>query len=260
MKYLNILILLFLILTFCNKDDEPKFINQNSDEIVKYVINLSGMKIINYTKYINDELIESTSFQESDTTIIRLTTNAENEIIYKRIFRVGNNTLAQSCIDSSFSEFGLYAAKLYYKYENDFLIETTIDWIQFGDYSDSGRVYITRNYINENLTSLSETSPDWPLICSDLFDYYSIINKIDVKDFSNGITGRISKNLIKHVSWNSGCPCGPSSSTSHSDFKYETDEDGYITKMTETYTPCYHTSAEEVTRTIRTTIYEYNAR
>lgn len=84
---------------------------------------------------------------------------------------------------------------------------------------------------------------------------------IDVIDFSNGITGKISKNLIEHASWNSGCPCGPSCSVSCSDFEYQIDNEGYITKMIEIYTPSYHSSSsEEVVKEIRTTIYEYNAR
>lgn len=261
MRHLKLFIGLFLILISCNKDDGPNFINQTSDETVKYVINLSSLKIIDYSKYINNELIETTSFQNTDSTIVRLTRNSENEITYKSIFLLGNNALAISCIDSSFSEYGLYTAQLDYEYDNDFLIETTIDWKRFGDNADSGQVYITRILENENISSSNFAFGNWTSGCTDYFSYNSTFNKIDVKDFSNGITGKISKNLIEQASWNNGCPCGPSRSIAYSDFKYEIDENGYLTKKVETYTPCYHLSfSNEVTRTISTTFYEYNTR
>ncbi|BDX37809.1 hypothetical protein CYCD_11640 [Tenuifilaceae bacterium CYCD] len=261
MKHLELYIGLFFILISCNKDSEPKFITQNSNEIVKYVINISNMRITDYSKYINDKLIETTSFENTDTTIVRLTKNSENKITYKRVFIVGNTNLAKLAIDSSYSKDGLYTAHLDYVYENGYLIETTIDWNRFDDNPSSGQFYITRIIENENLKSSNEAYPGWPSGCTDCFDYNSTINKIDVIDFSNGITGNISKNLIKHASWHNGCPGGPSSSIACSDFKYELDNNGYIVKKTETYTPPYNmTLSDEVTRTVKTTIYEYNAR
>ena len=44
----------------------------------------------------------------------------------------------------------------------------------------------------------------------------------------------------------------------YSKYLYELDQDGYVTKMTETYTPSYHLPQPEgVTKTVYTTLYEY---
>ena len=131
---------LIMFLTSCNKDDEPKFINETSDEIVKYLINMTGTKISDYSKYLNNELIEKIAFYETDTVIEQITKNTLNEITYKKTYLIGDNDLAFSCIDSSFSDYGLYVARLDYDYENDYLITTTIDWKRFGENADSGQV------------------------------------------------------------------------------------------------------------------------
>ena len=173
MKHLELYIGLFFILISCHKDSEPNFITQYSNKIVKYVINLSNMRITDYSKYINDKLIETTSFENRDTTIVRLTQNSENKITFKRVFIVGNTTLAKSAIDSSYSEDGLYTAHLDYVYENGYLIKTTLDWNRFDDNPSSGQLYITRIIENENLKSSNEAYRGWPSGCIDCFDYNS---------------------------------------------------------------------------------------
>lgn len=261
MKHLGLYILLFFILISCNKDSEPKFINENSNEIVKYVINLSNMMITDYSKYVNDKLIETISFERTDSTVVRLTKNTENKITNKRIFVLGNSTLAISAIDSSYSENGLYTAHMDFEYEDGYLIKTTTEWNRFGDNPSSGQLVTTRVIENGNVKSSTEAYPGWPSGCTDFFEYNNTSNKIDVIDFSNGILGKIDRSLIKHVSWNNGCPSGPSSSIACSDFEYVLDSNGYIVKKIETYTPPYNmTFSDVVIRTVKTTIYEYNAR
>jgi hypothetical protein len=245
----------------CSKTDTIKFISEYSDETVKYVINLdqSGMKITGYAKYINDALFAITSFENTDTTMIVLTRDSADRIINKKIFNIKNSELAESCLDSSFNEDGLYIVRSFYEYFDDFLVSSAIEWEQTGDYPGSGEALRTQVIENENIKSIYTAAPGNPGGCTNFFDHNSRINKIDVRNFSNGITGRISKNLIEHASWNNGCPGGPSSSIAYSDYQYEINQEGYVTKMTEIYTPVYHLSfSEEVTRTISTTIYEYN--
>ena len=69
MKNTPLLILtgLLFMISACNKD-EPKFVDKPSDELVKYVINLSGSKITDYSKYIN--AIELLSESENSKTVI----------------------------------------------------------------------------------------------------------------------------------------------------------------------------------------------
>lgn len=116
-------------------------------------------------------------------------------------------------------------------------------------------VHILRTIEDENVVSFYVREPTG---CTDQYSYNNEINKIGL-DFLNGITGKASKNLREHKSWNKGCPSGPSSSIATSDYKYELDSEGYVIRRIETFTPCYHvTDPGTVTRTISTTVYEYN--
>lgn len=115
------------------------------------------------------------------------------------------------------------------------------------------------NISGENIVSSNVSFPNYSSGCTDYFEFDNNPNIIDVRYFSNGITGKISKNLITHASWNNGCPAGPSMTISTSDFEYGLNSGNYVSVMREIYTPCYHMGdTKEVTRTIRTTIYEYN--
>ncbi|NOX84422.1 MAG: hypothetical protein GXO86_00420 [Chlorobi bacterium] len=255
MKYLILSLGLILLLASCHKNGEPKFINEKADEI-KYVINLSADKITSYSKYVDNKLTETSTFFDHDTVAGWITKNPQNKITFKSTFMMGNNSLADSSIDTGFIQNGLYVALTHYKYKNDFMVYSTTYWEQSGDNPEAGESQFSKTIENENVVSMQDIHG-----CIDYFNYNNDINKIDIQDFSNGITGKKNKNLVKHVSWENGCPCGPSCSFAYSDYQYKLDNNGYVTKMTETYTPCYSEPAsDKITRTIRTTIYEYNTK
>jgi hypothetical protein len=242
-------------MTSCKKDT-PRFINVESQDITRYVIDLSGNKINAYSKYLNDRLQQTVTFIDQDTIIERITKNRFDVIIGIEICYIGDDGFADSSINSCFRDNGIlcsYNASTY-QYNNGFLTEATVNYKFYGTYPDSGVVIITNNVSSENIISSGVSFG-----CTDYYDYNDETNVIDVRSFSNMIKGKISQNLISHASWNNGCPAGPSMSIAYSDFEYEFNSNNYIAKMKETYTPCYHTfDTEEVARTIRTTIYEYN--
>ena len=252
MKNVYLISILIICLISCKKDT-PKFIDVESPDITKYVLNLSGTKINHYSKYLNNVLQETTYFTDLDTIIDRITKNSSDKIIYKERFFIGSNDYAESSIDSCFDDNGLlYINTSTYQYNNGFLIESDLKYKHFGACTDSGVVTMYNNISDDNIISTKSYS------CTDLFDYNDKVNLIDVRYFSNLIKGKVSKNLISHASWANGCPAGPSMTISHSDFEYEFNSNNYISKMRAIRTPCYHTgNTEEVTRTIYTTIYEY---
>ena len=262
MKNTPLLILtgLLFMISACNKD-EPKFVDKPSDELVKYVINLSGSKITDYSKYINDELVEVTTFIIDDTVIERISKNANDKIIGKAVYQIGPEDVAVSSVDSSFTEQGIDIYKAEYEYTDGFLVEINANWTIAGNPYE---IHVLNTIEDENVVS---SYFEEPLGYTNRYRYNDKINKIDLNfsngkkdlDFSNGITGKWSKNLVEHVLWQYGLPCGSSSSIPVSDYIYEQDSGGYVTKRIETYTPCYHTiDPGTVTRTISTTIYEYH--
>lgn len=256
MKLVYCILGLFIFTTSCKKEEGPSFVYEN-DEVVKFKIELQGLHIKSYTKYIDDVLSETTTFYDYDTIIETLTKNALDEVIYKKRYMMSSNNFAKSAIDTNFSSFGSSTAKYEYEYENGFLINTTYDW-KYLDNSDSGFVRIFCEIENANIVRSSEFPGDGSIKCLSTFTFNDRHNLIDLRNFSNNITGKVSRNLIDHAQWRFGCPCGPGHIPAYSNFNYEFNTDGSVIKTTEVYTPCYHWSLSEVTRTVITTIFEYN--
>jgi len=265
-KIAHLLVLLLSIVLFNNcsekddayKKDVPEFFYKYSDQVVKHVIHLTGSWITEYGTYINDNYVERTVFHDNDATFENITKNPQNEITYKRTFYKGKDGNATYCIDTGFFSGSYHLARLDYEYENDFATSIAIDWQRTGTNPDSGTVLITRTIGDENIRSIKISEDGMPAMCTDYYSYNETLNKVDVRDFSNGIIGKWSKNLVIRVTWRAGCPTGPSMTEAYSNYEYELDQDGYVTKMTEIYTPSYHTSLSEgVTRTVSTTLYEY---
>ncbi|NUQ23820.1 MAG: hypothetical protein HUU34_07695 [Saprospiraceae bacterium] len=273
MKNITLILGLIILTISCNKGDETKLTtNEITDEITdevtnepsvqkitKYHITIEGNMISKYEKYFNDVLIETAVFQNFDSVLYMIRTDSSNEIIQKMIYYIASNGLASSAIDSSFSYQGLIVRNLEYEYQDGFLISTIVDWERFGTIVGSGQSTISRTIENENISLTERSSHNGYHIvsCIDYFQYNSLINKIDIIDFSNGITGKISKNLIQYARWNQGCPCFSSSTTAYSNFFYEFGTNGYVTKKIENYTPCTHIT-KPVSSIEMITIYEYS--
>ncbi len=251
MKNTFLIIGLLFLISACNKN-EPKFIDKPSDELVKYVVYLSGLKTTEYSKYINDEFVEVTNYFDYDSVIERITKNAADEETSKTVYYMGPNGVADSSVSYNYITQGYDIYQATYEYTDGFLIE--INAVSMTD-GNPVEVHILRTIEDENVVSLYVKEPSG---CTDHYSYNNEINKIDL-GFYNGIIGKASKNLKVHTFWNSGCPCGPSSAPATSVYKYETDNNGFVIREIETYTPCYHTTDPgTVTRTISTTTYEYH--
>ncbi len=250
-KVCLIITIAFLILS-CKKD-KPDFNYVESTDITKYVIHLTGNKIDHYSKYLNEVLQQTVYFTDKDSIIEVITKNGTDKVISKCIFFIGSNGYAVSSVDSCFNDTTLaYYYGCSYQYSNEFMVQKTINYKTYGDNSDSVTVIIDYEISGNNIASTRNSFG-----CRSIYEYKSDFNMIDVSHFSNSILGKINQNLISHVSWNNGCPCGPSSTIAYSDYIYGFYGNNYVSKMIEIYTPCYHSDTEEVIRTVRTTIYEY---
>lgn len=85
MKYINLFLGLILLLASCHNNGKPKFVNEKSDEI-KYVINLSADKIAAYSKYVDDQLTETSTFFDFDTVKGWITKDANNKTTFKSTY------------------------------------------------------------------------------------------------------------------------------------------------------------------------------
>jgi hypothetical protein len=260
MTRLAYLIFLILLVSSCGEKDIPRFINENSEEIIRYKIELSNKVITSFLKYSNDSLIESTSYFFSDSVIEQITTNREDQIIRNTTYFLGDNSYAKYSIDSIHRNYGVVVYISQYEYEGTFLFKTLVSWRRLGDNPDSSSYTLINTVEEGNITKIENIPPGEKWGCNDYYRFNDQVNIIDIHDFTNGITGQINSNLMEHISWYSNCHSLPSTTTPSSDLSYELDGNGYVVKKVETITPAYHTSSEEVKRTIYTSIYEYNVR
>jgi hypothetical protein len=263
MRPLPIIIAFILVISSCNKNDGPEIIYHHSDQVVKYSINIQNNWINEYSKFINGVLDETTVFNNYDTLIEKITVNQNGELKSKIIYTMEENGFASTSIDTIISLYNTTVLNTTYTYENNFLVLKTINyWIyNQGNLGDSGIRYFSRSIKNENVSSQPSYVPYWATAnCTDRFSYSNTLNLIDVDEFTNGILGKINKNLSSYVLLEDGCPCTSNHVSGYNDFQYEMFENGFVKKMIKKHTPCHSASAPEtVIGTVYTTIYEYTS-
>lgn len=244
-----------MMLASCLKDDEPKFVDEASGEVIKYRIGLTeNLQIHGYSKYRNGGFVDTTYFIDQDSIIERITLKSNGVVKRRIIYRLDGDEYAHSSIDTNFEELTVSLEE--YSYEDGFLIQIINNWYTVGE-TDTVRLVIEYEIKDGNISGMIE-SPSPGLEINSYFDYNNLTNKLDVRYFSNGITGKIAKNLLSHVDWRTNLGAAPSTTSADSDYEYDTDPSGFVTAMTEIYTPGYHFEAETVTRTVYTTLYEYD--
>ena len=251
---------LILIIASCGSSDSPKFNVYYSDDITEYRINITDSWVTDYSKYLNDELEETTYNFNYDTVVTRLVTNKDGDTTYIGIYKIGEQGYTISSTDTSYGESNNWVTKSVYKYESGFLIERDYKyWNVQLETIDSGNIIISSIIDNENILSQNTLPDNWQRGCTDYYTYSSDLNVFDINSFSNGIFGKINKNLLQHVSLRNECPCGPSMLPPEISFEYLLDENGYVEESISTNTPCYHPTYDtEVDRTVYTTRYKYN--
>jgi hypothetical protein len=250
---------LILIIASCGSSDGPQFNNVYSDAIIEYRINITDSWVTDYSRFIDDELDETTYNINHDTVVIRLMKNKDGDTTYIGIYQIGDQGLAISSTDTSYGEYGKWVTNSDFKYQGDFLIERDYKyWDLQAETIDSGNIVVSSVIENENIISQNTLPNNWQDGCTDYYTYNSELNIFDINNFSNGIFGRINKNLLQHVSLRNGCPCGPSMESPYISFEYLLDDNGYVKESISTNTPCYHLTYDtEVDRTIYTTKYKY---
>ena len=245
-----------IFLTSCLRNSEPKFINQVSEDTVKYFINLSGSRITDYSEYVKDSLIEIVSYYIKDTIVERITRNSLNENTGKWTFYLGDNGFAEYIIDSSFIGYrGKDATIIKFEYENDFLVEIIENY-----QNETGEKSYKRIFKNENAIKIGDKSFDGTIArCYDTYEHYDTINKLDIERFSNGFLGIIHRDLVKKVIMDNEC-YKKGNSLPYREYSYELNDSGFVIKKIESFTPSFDSFDKEVIRRIRITLYEYNAR
>jgi len=251
----NLVLALVTTLLFslsCKKQsDQPKVNFTPAGTEVKYRITLSQDTITKYSMYSNNQLQSTKYFYFYGATDEIISRNANGIMTAKSVLQIGSNGYAESSLDSLFGDSGTFvsASVSNFEYQNDFLTRHSVD---------SGEYVYTNSFSEDNAVSANIKSTSWHSGCTNYYSYNSNSNVLDVRDFSNGIFGKPSKNLIMHASWSNGCPCGPSSIPAYSNFYYSFDSNGYVVKMLNYYVGCYRSGTENISGIVDTSVNEYN--
>lgn len=241
----------------CQKD-KVKFVNVYSNEVTKYSITLTNNEISAYSKYINNNLQEAVTINDMDSVVVVVTKNNMNQVTSKETYIIGNDSVAELGIDSIFSNEGIRVEKNTYYFNSGFLFSQTIHWVNYYATADSGNYTLNHEYDLDDDNIFMVTNS---VGCVNSYGFYSTLNKINLTNFRNSFLGKYNKNLIKEAHWLQGCPDGPSMTIAFSEYQYDLNNNNYVTKKTETYTPSYHTDmSQTVSRKVTTTLYEYQTK
>lgn len=226
-----VLIIASVLLLFnsCRKDKPEVDVFYFTNDVVEtYKIKLSNDTIREYAVYKGDQLTSTTKFQFFEDSAIVITTRANGTMIRKTTNHLDNAGNTISSLDSLFEEDGshLFNTTYAYSYENGYLVEKIVN---------SDLVY--HYTINQGNTEKVTIDNDY---CGYTFSHYPYPNIIDVRNFSNHRFGHQDNYLVSREN-HFGCPCGPSSTSSIAEYKYEFNADGTIYSMETTSTPCQHT-------------------
>jgi len=259
MKKIALYLIIIITFTKCDLWDvyDVNFVDVESSEIIKYEINITNNNFItDYKRFINDKFIDSTVFYVDTVKVERITYNADGEIAIKKIFYLGEDALASTSIDSNYYSDSTYVILCEYSYGNKFLSRkhitsnttngvTELDIIYRYVYGDS-------NIVKRDVTIGTKK-------CTDEFTNSDYPYLIDIEDFSNGFIGLDNNNLVSEIFWQSSCNRDENVAVSATKFTYEFNDNGYVIKKTERFTPEYNTSLESnVVRYSTSIIYEYN--
>jgi hypothetical protein len=262
-KIFTLAIILFLF-GACDlwEEYEINFINIESDEKITFEIQLKDSnEIISYKKFINDALAESTFFLNDTLSTQRITYDADGKIIFKRQYNFGSDTLAVETIDSVYKNDSIIVAKTEYKYNRQFL--SRVYKYAYGvnvEYEDD--VVYNFKYAGNNKVERGVSANN--KACTDVLEYTELPNKIEINNFvesghfSNQLLGQKNKNLVGLVKWESTCYKKENQTKPQTRFTYELDNNGFVIKQIEQYTPSYNTALDNnIERNIYTTYYTY---
>ena len=195
----------------------------------KYIITLSGNKLMKYEKYNIQNDIESIVEYEYDLNKITSYEYRNNEFnLYMKNIYIMENGYVISSYDSIYSDSNwTWVNFSNYVHTEDVLsdIESYIQQI-LNDSTYSFLIHSHYSYSNRNLVYLGS-------YCSKSFEYTDLTAKFDVNNFNSFFLRNGSENLRSLCTYRLGCPEEPSWVFPYIEYKYYIDSDGYVTKARE---------------------------
>jgi hypothetical protein len=230
MKKFPVIILTILLFAGCTKKDPgTTFYTTNN-----YRLFIKNNRIIETDYLVNDTVSGRTKYYFTDTLVKVVsygwdTSKQENYVLFK----IGKNSYAESSIQypESFTILDadtLYMGRKYYTYNSQNQL-ITIECEHFNPYIRGLLTLYTYTYSGENIAGYYSHNPHYTCQFQITYEPSDISSKIDILNFTNGILGKTSTKLVKHIKNVSSGFCNPhSSATIEYDITYTLDNHGYV--------------------------------
>src|SRR3989304_5964142 len=177
MKHYFLLLVIILVTSTCNKDDEIRFVDSYSTEISYTIEYFSDLSISKIEKFRENKLEQIISYDYTENTVIKKIKDSNGEIRSVSYYYLGDNNFAINSVDSTYGSSGLTVAKVEYFYNaENYLQKSVTSWKTYKIESgiDSASYTQEFKYGNNNLESITIFE------CTDYFQYTDNLQKIDL--------------------------------------------------------------------------------
>lgn len=245
MKNLPTLFCLILIIAACDENAHD-IIYQTTEYNQR--IYVSDGHITEISKIRGDTVYSATKYLFTDSIITEVYYYPANTESQRTIYKIGENGFAESSytvpehyyLDNNDT---IFDSRLHYNYdEENHMIRADLE-IHFQDSLSSptlNRIYLSAyyqdTYTNENLVKhIDLTQPFRTCQSTTTYESSGVESKLDILNFTNGIVGKTSANLIssKTLSLPNSVECGTDTGDKTSNFTYTLDSNGYVIQSKE---------------------------
>lgn len=241
-----IVIFLFLSIISCQKEDviptfnEKYVIELDRDNTIHKVNLYRGLIFQYYIQFIyTNEYVRAEKYSKF------------NDLLNITQYYL-NNGLADSCVDSIFSENQYNRAVIHlYEYDQGYRTKHTYFFTSGQTIDFSNPTTIEYFYEDGNMFQFVVMGQ-----CTGNYLFTELPNKLDISSFTGDYMGKQNSDLYYYYS-PGGCPSGPSTVFPKSTFTYTLNEQGYVTERICTQTAGHHSSDDNPAKMRTITRYEY---
>lgn len=224
----------------CQRDVKSDLINETYT--YNYIVKISDKHITEISWTVNDTIKSVIKYLFTDSLITVINYYPANTEQGRTIYKIGSNGFAESSYTIPEHYFlyysdTIYDSRLHYHYDSEnHMVQADLEVHTPNSMFLDG--YFTNSYDSGNL--VKHTDLEQPFRVCEVSTYYEpseVIGKLDLLNFTNGILGITSDNLIrsKTLTIPSSVECGNFGSTV-SNFTYTLDNQGFVVQSKEVST------------------------
>lgn len=231
MKKILIIFCFSALVVGCKKQNNERPVTIPTYDFRVYI---SDIRVTEISHILADTIISSTKYFFSDSLITQIDYYPGSIESNRTIFKLGANGFAESSysIPEQYYTYGgdtFFTSLAHYTYDNQNRLIKKEYEVHHNNQIIMQPAY-SYHYENGNLSKYTPSiSPYNTHVYPSAYTPSDVACKIDFG--TNRILGEPPVNMIKHMSYNIGCPCIISMHSGETDYTYTIDKNGYIIKV-----------------------------